>query len=220
MKLSDSSIPLPSVGDPWLECDKLAWEKRANESRLSESARRLNPVLTIQGIQKARAKITADGNWEAFDKNRTFDVHVKGGGDVIGWDGFDSSDASIGEQRANARFIANAPRYVDFLLSEVNELRLKLTAIEEREAAVCPEDVPFDEYVRSLQKQLEAARKGSPLHVNEANVLRAPDVEDCPDFKLPAHFTFDPHNKEEQTEIQRRAELHMQTCTRCVNDGL
>lgn len=71
---------------------------------------------------------------------------------------------------------------------EMGELRQKLAAVEEREAAVCPE---------------------------EANVLRAPDVEDCPDFKLPAHFTFDPHNKEEQAEIQRRALKHMHWCTRC-----
>lgn len=61
---------------------------------------------------------------------------------------------------------------------EMDELRQRLAAVEEREAAVCPEDVSFDEYIRSLKRQLEAARKGSPLHVNEANVLRAPDVED------------------------------------------
>lgn len=97
------------------------------------------------------------------------------------------------------------------------ETKKRLAEIEEREAAVCPEDVPFDEYIRSLQGQLEAARKGSPLYVNEANVLRAHDVEDCPDFTLPAHFTFDPHNKEEQAEIQRRARLHMQTCGRCAS---
>lgn len=37
----------------------------------------------------------------------------------------------------------------------------------------------------------------------------------CVDFRLPAHFTFDPENTEEQAEIERRAAEHLKTCTRC-----
>lgn len=77
---------------------------------------------------------------------------------------------------------------------EVTILSRKLTETEKR--------------FTHLQKRLEAASKSSPL-------LCAPDVEDCPNFTLPAHFTLDPHNKEEQAEIQRRALRHMHWCTRC-----
>lgn len=41
---------------------------------------------------------------------------------------------------------------------ERDELRRRLAEIEEREAACCPEDVPFDEYIRALGGQLARAR--------------------------------------------------------------
>jgi hypothetical protein len=63
------------------------------------------------------------------------------------------------------------PRYdalraeVSRLKSEVERLRFDLhqaegwiADVEEREAAVCPEDIGFDEYIRTLQKQLATAR--------------------------------------------------------------
>jgi hypothetical protein len=43
-------------------------------------------------------------------------------------------------------------------------------SVEEREAAVCPEDVPFDEYIRSLQSALAAA---------QAEVERLKTERDC-----------------------------------------
>jgi hypothetical protein len=41
---------------------------------------------------------------------------------------------------------------------ERDELRRRLAEIEEREAACCPEDMPFDEYIRALGEQLARAR--------------------------------------------------------------
>lgn len=45
----------------------------------------------------------------------------------------------------------------DFLLSHLDEVRKRNDEFVEREAAVCPEDVPFDEYIRVLNKKLDRA---------------------------------------------------------------
>lgn len=42
-----------------------------------------------------------------------------------------------------------------------------------------------------------------------------PDVQDCPDFKLPASFTFNPDDLEEQLEIREQEWLHYRKCRRC-----
>ncbi len=54
------------------------------------------------------------------------------------------------------------PAVVSELIGEVERLQTELKDaenwigdVEEREAAVCPEDVPFDEYIRVLEKKLE-----------------------------------------------------------------
>ncbi|HPT48365.1 MAG TPA: hypothetical protein PLM07_20975 [Candidatus Rifleibacterium sp.] len=41
---------------------------------------------------------------------------------------------------------------------ERDELRRRLQALEEREAACCPEDVPFDEYIKALESKFEQMR--------------------------------------------------------------
>lgn len=46
---------------------------------------------------------------------------------------------------------------------ERDELRRRLAEIEEREAACCPEDVPFDEYIRALESKFEQMREA--LHL-------------------------------------------------------
>lgn len=74
-------------------------------------------------------------------------------------------------QRLQAQFdgvmncLATSQRDVEELRAMLADARFALKQAEgwisdvtEREAAVCPEDVGFDEYVRSLQKQLAEAR--------------------------------------------------------------
>lgn len=43
-----------------------------------------------------------------------------------------------------------------YWFQEAGRLKQQLSDIEEREAAVCPEDVPFDEYIHALEKKLRA----------------------------------------------------------------
>ena len=45
--------------------------------------------------------------------------------------------------------------YVLFLETQLGRAREGLSGIEEREAAVCPEDTPFDEYITALNKRIE-----------------------------------------------------------------
>lgn len=83
---------------------------------------------------------------------------------------------------------------------EAASLRQQLAAIAEREAAVCPEDVGFDEYIRALQKQLAAAREdGERLRrdfrsLSEA-IQEGSDPESCWAYL-----------QEKQREIAARAE--------------
>jgi len=63
-------------------------------------------------------------------------------------------------------------RELKALLQTIHALKKQLSDIEEREAACCPEDVPFDEYIWALKKRMAEAR-------NESEQLRqhAADLE-------------------------------------------
>lgn len=50
-------------------------------------------------------------------------------------------------------------RFVLRLLADCARLRAELDEAREREGAVCPEDVPFDEYIRALTKRVEQAER-------------------------------------------------------------
>lgn len=55
--------------------------------------------------------------------------------------------------------VQNALKQVALCGERIAELTAQVESITEREAAVCPEDVPFDEYIKSLQKRVESLRR-------------------------------------------------------------
>jgi DNA repair exonuclease SbcCD ATPase subunit len=74
---------------------------------------------------------------------------------------FDSDVEGLLEQlQANAQFIAHAREDIPYLVAEVQSLRAErdrlnkaLLAWEDREAAVCPEDVGFEEVIKALEAE-------------------------------------------------------------------
>lgn len=63
--------------------------------------------------------------------------------------------------------------YVELTLNQIKELEAELAKWEEREGAVCPEDVGFDEYIRTLVKANEGLYS-SAVKLEAANThLRA-----------------------------------------------
>jgi hypothetical protein len=52
---------------------------------------------------------------------------------------------------------------------ERDELRRRLAEIEEREAACCQEDVPFDEHIKALESKFEQMREALEAVVRVAD---------------------------------------------------
>jgi hypothetical protein len=66
---------------------------------------------------------------------------------------------------------------------DLHQARTWIAGVEEREAAVCPEDIGFDEYIRTLQKQLAVVRadaepESSPVDQERTAKLIAQAVAD------------------------------------------
>jgi hypothetical protein len=70
----------------------------------------------------------------------------------------DDYPRGINHPSESMEFIAHARSDVPALLAEVRRQRKELEDWEEREAACCPEDVGFPEYIASLQKEIERLR--------------------------------------------------------------
>lgn len=122
-----------------------------------------------------------------------------------------------GQQDANANFIAAAPTIVRSLLDQNAELQLKLFAmkqwqldVEEREAAVCPEDVGFDEHIKFLQRELVEAR----AEKEAANRLAEHAMKDRLKFKEQFELLDDPQGLYTETRNAVRAEER----ERCAKD--
>lgn len=66
------------------------------------------------------------GEWRLDMHGKFVGVKALADADVIGWNGFDSSDFSVAQQKANAAFIAAAPALIRQLRSERDNLRERL----------------------------------------------------------------------------------------------
>jgi hypothetical protein len=63
------------------------------------------------------------------------------------------------QQKANAEFIATFnPQRCLAMAKRIQELEAWQANVQEREAACCPEDVGFDEYIAALLKELKRLR--------------------------------------------------------------
>lgn len=62
--------------------------------------------------------------------------------------------------------------------SDNERLALVVQGIEEREAAVCPEDIGFDEYIRTLQSRLAQVEKE-----RDDALIRVKELQDDADVK-------------------------------------
>ena len=92
---------------------------------------------------------------------------------------------------------ATAALFLREAVVRLRDARARLAAIAEREAAVCPEDVPFDEFIRSIVRALDAARAQLAAREAECAVLNealvrahfvivevAMEADDSPDLDL------------------------------------
>jgi hypothetical protein len=61
----------------------------------------------------------------------------------------------VPEEMGDKRDDAQGER-IKVFIKEIHQLYEKLNAWEEKEAACCPEDFGFDEYIRMLEKRLAA----------------------------------------------------------------
>lgn len=84
--------------------------------------------MNLDELEKA-ANAATNGNWTPFVKGNTVAILLKNDAQdsVINWPGFDSSDRSLREQKANAKFIALAqPSVIIELVKKIKKLEMKV----------------------------------------------------------------------------------------------
>lgn len=89
------------------------------------------------------------------------------------------------------------------------ELKRWQMDVEEREAAVCPEDVGFDEYIRRLEANLKQA-------VAERDELST-EIETCHSL-LDQFYSEDPAMTSADT-LEKRLKLHLDELRPVITDG-
>lgn len=72
---------------------------------------------------EAATNAATKGPWRRFASGKTVEVQLGDSRALIRWNGFDSSDTPVAQQRRNALFIAMAREGVPALFAELRRLR-------------------------------------------------------------------------------------------------